>query len=139
MALAKKKFREIILQLLYSSIFGALNQDDIVSMMMKQIKTTKKNILLAINCVIQIKQFVDEFDVYIKNTSKAYDLNRISKVELCILHLALYEMKYDKSIPYKVAISESIRLTKKFSSKHSVSFVNAILDSIYSNYGFNKE
>ena len=49
---------------------------------------------------------------------------RMGKVELTILRLALFEMKYDDSIPEKVAINEAVELAKKFGGDESPSFVN---------------
>jgi transcription antitermination protein NusB len=48
-----------------------------------------------------------------------------------VLRLALYEMLHDDQIPPKVAIAEAIRLSRKFSTPESSSFINAILDAIY--------
>jgi transcription antitermination protein NusB len=129
-ALVKQKFREIVLQILFSSNFVICEDNYLVSLMMKQVKTTKKNILDSIEYVKKIIDNISLFDAQIKQASISYDFNRISKIELNILRLALYEMQNEK-IPIEIVISEAIRLTKKFSSRHSTSFINAILDSIY--------
>ncbi len=129
-ALVKQKFREIILQILYSHNFAVIDENNIVSFMMNQIKTTKRNILLSLEYVKKIIVHVDQFDKKIEQSSTSYAFDRISKVELSILRLAIYEMQYE-NIPFKIVISEAIRLTKKFSSKHSTSFINAILDNLY--------
>jgi len=131
MALARQKLREITLQLLFSNIFVESKDEILIPFMMKQIKTTKKNVLTALDNVKNILDKTKIFDEDIKNTSISYQFDRISKVELSILRLALYEMVFDENIPCKVAMAEAIRLTKKFANKQSVSFVNAILDSIY--------
>lgn len=130
MTLVKQKFREIILQILYSHNFEACEESNIVSFMMSQIKTTKKNILSSLESVKKIIYHLDEFDSKIKQISTSYDFDRISKVELSILRLAMYELIYEK-LPIEIVISEAIRLTKKFSSKHSASFINAILDNVF--------
>ena len=52
---------------------------------------------------------------------------RMGKVELTILRLAVYEMKYDEEIPEKVAINEAVELAKKFGGKDSSGFINGIL------------
>jgi len=131
MALAKQKLREIILQILYSKNFMESENDSIVSFMMRQIKTTKKNILSALAYTNKIFDNIDKLDEKIKKAATSYEINRISKVELCILRLSLFEIEYDENIPFKVAISEAIRLTKKFANMQSVGFINAILDCVY--------
>ena len=57
-------------------------------------------------------------------------LDRMSKVDLNILRLAVYEMKYDEDVPFKVAINEAVELSKKFGGDESSSFVNGILGKI---------
>jgi len=129
--LVKQKFREIILQILYSYNFVVSDDNNLVLFMMNQIKTTRKNILISLNYVKKILENIDKFDANIKKISTSYDLNRINKIEVNILRLAMYEIIYEK-IPFKIVVSEGIRLTKKFSSKSSASFINAILDKFYS-------
>ena len=51
----------------------------------------------------------------------------MSKVDLTIIRLALYEILYDESVPEKVAINEAVELAKKFGGDESPSFVNGIL------------
>ncbi len=116
----------IILQILYSLNFH--DDNEIISFMMEQIKTSKKNVSLGYEYAKKIFDKVGEIDSKIKKVSTSYDLERISKVELSILRLCLFEMFFDDEIPPKVSISEGIRLTKKFANYHSASFINAILD-----------
>jgi len=64
-----------------------------------------------------------------KNLKKDWKMERISKVDLCILKLAIYEIKY-KEIPFKVVINEAVELAKKYGEDNSKVFVNGILASI---------
>ena len=70
-----------------------------------------------------------ELDAVIEKFSQHWRLERIAKIELTILRLALYEMLYRPDVPIKVAINEGIELSKKFGDEKSRSFVNGILDS----------
>ena len=130
MPLPIQKKREIVFQILYSNDFSKIDEDLFVPFFMRQIKTTKKNILIAYTQVLKVLSNMEDIDKAIKKHSESYDFLRISKVELNVLRLAIYEMKYDNNIPSKVAITEAIRLTKKFSSSESGGFVNAVLDAI---------
>ena len=56
-------------------------------------------------------------------------MDRISKVDLSILKLAIYEIKY-KEIPFKVVINEAVELAKKYGEDSSKNFVNGILASV---------
>lgn len=71
-----------------------------------------------------------ELDLIIDNCLKNWKLDRISKVNLVILRIALYEMKYVDDIPEKVAINEALDLARKYSDEKSVSFINGVLDNI---------
>lgn len=63
------------------------------------------------------------------NLKSDWKLSRISKMDLSILKLAIYEIEYNE-IPYKVAINEAVELAKKYGEDKSKNFVNGILASI---------
>lgn len=64
-----------------------------------------------------------------KNLKSDWKLERISKVDLAILKLAIYELKYT-DIPFKVVINEAVELAKKYGEDSSKNFVNGILASV---------
>ncbi len=64
-----------------------------------------------------------------KNLKTDWKIDRISKVDLSILKLAIYEIKY-KEIPFKVVINEAVELAKKYGEDSSKNFVNGILASV---------
>jgi N utilization substance protein B len=68
-----------------------------------------------------------EIDQALSEAASGWKLNRMGKVDLTILRLALYEMRYDDDIPVKVAINEAVELAKTFGGDDSPSFVNGIL------------
>ena len=90
---------------------------------------------LEINKKIIEKQFLgiidnlDEINEKIKQNSQGWDIERIDKVDLAILRLAIYEMLFD-DVPVKVAINEAIELSKEYSSEKSYRFINAVLGKI---------
>lgn len=64
-----------------------------------------------------------------KNLKSDWKIERISKIDLAILKLAIYEIRY-KEIPFKVVINEAVELAKKYGEDSSKNFVNGILASI---------
>ena len=68
-------------------------------------------------------------EVISKNLKEDWKLDRILKVDLSILKLAIYEIKY-KELPFKVAINEAVELAKKYGEEQSQKFVNGILANI---------
>ena len=65
----------------------------------------------------------------IKNLKDNWSLNRISKINLSLIKLAIYEMVY-KNLPYKVAINEVVELAKKYADESAPVFINGILASV---------
>ena len=77
-----------------------------------------------------ICEHLDDIDAVIGKHSDNWKVNRIAKVELGILRLALYEILHRQDIPLKVAINEAIELSKSFGDENSRGFVNGILDAV---------
>ncbi|MGL4569693.1 MAG: transcription antitermination factor NusB [Clostridium sp.] len=73
----------------------------------------------------------EEIDGLIKANLQNWKIERISKVNLAILRLAIYEMNYVSDVPEKVAINEALEITKRYSDIKSVSFINGVLDKIF--------
>ena len=72
----------------------------------------------------------DELDEIISEVSVGWKLERMSKIDLTILRLAVYEIKMDEEIPDKVAINEAVEIAKKYGGDNSPSFINGILAKI---------
>lgn len=75
----------------------------------------------------KIAEKLTEIDSMINETAKGWDTQRMGKVELAIIRLAVYEIRYDESVPTGVAINEAVELAKKFGQDSSAGFVNGIL------------
>ena len=69
----------------------------------------------------------DEIDAVLAEAASGWKLNRIGKVELTLLRMALYEMRYDEETPEKVAINEAVELAKKYGADASSGFINGVL------------
>ena len=78
----------------------------------------------------KILEHLAEIDEVLYQASSGWKVSRMSKVDVNILRLAVYEMKYDEDVPVKVAINEAVELAKKFGGDDSSSFVNGILGKI---------
>ena len=131
MTIPQQKFRELVFQYLYSQDMSQTESDDLVELLMKQLSVPKKAVREAGTRVEKILEVIEEIDQRIRDTSTSYDFHRIPRVERNVLRLGIFELFHDDLIPPKVAISEAIRLSRKFSSSQSASFVNAILDQLY--------
>lgn len=72
------------------------------------------------------------------NLKENWSLNRISKINLSLIKLAIYEMVY-KCLPYKVAINEVVELAKKYADESAPVFINGILASVVKEKNLNGE
>ena len=66
----------------------------------------------------------------IKSHLKDWSFERISKIDLAILRLAIYEIKYREDIPCKVSVNEAVELAKIFGEDSSPAFINGVLAEI---------
>lgn len=73
-----------------------------------------------------------EIDEIITKKSKKWKKERISKVDIAILRLAIYEIYFSEEVPNSVAINEAVELAKEFGTEQSPAFINGILGSIVS-------
>ncbi|MDO4327044.1 MAG: transcription antitermination factor NusB [bacterium] len=75
----------------------------------------------------KVLEKAEELDNAINAVAEGWKTGRMGRVELTILRLALFEMRYDDTVPPKVAINEAVELAKKFGGNDSPAFVNGIL------------
>jgi transcription antitermination factor NusB len=72
----------------------------------------------------------EEIDKLIAKTSDSWDFARISKIDLAIMRLAVYEILHEEEIAQSVSINEAVELAKEFSTEEASKFVNGILGKI---------
>ncbi len=74
-----------------------------------------------------ILEYLPKIDQMINEAAKGWKTSRMGKVDLTLIRLAVYEMKYEEDIPTGVAINEAVELAKRYGTDDSASFVNGIL------------
>ena len=70
---------------------------------------------------------VEELDAAINEVSEGWKTSRMGKVDLTLIRLAVYEIRYEDEIPYKVSINEAVELAKKYGNDGTPAFVNGVL------------
>ena len=70
---------------------------------------------------------IEKLDAAINEVSKGWKTTRMGKVDLTLIRLAVYEIRFEEEIPVKVSINEAIELAKKYGTDDSPAFVNGIL------------
>ena len=80
------------------------------------------------------EEHLQELDACIEKHCDTWSVDRLSKVDLSILRLAVAEMHFMENIPYKVAVSEAVELAKKYSEEKAPQFINGILRAVAEDY-----
>ncbi len=122
----RSKQREQAFILVYESLFNG-NDPETPELFSENVEELGEYSLSLYNGVSEKAQ---ELDGYISGILKGWKLSRIPKINLAILRIAVYEMKYAEDVPESVAINEAVELAKKYSGKEDASFINGILGSI---------
>lgn len=90
-----------------------------------EIKEDDREVLRQRVLVIEDKK--EEIDSLIDKASTKWRINRISKTDLMLLRVAVYEIKFDAEVPDKVAVNEAVELAKLYGGNESPAFVNGVL------------
>jgi len=77
----------------------------------------------------------DEIDGLITSRSIGWKTNRMTKISLTVMRIAVYEMKYCEDIPFSVSINEAVELTKRFDDEKAPAFVNGVLNGVAEDLG----
>ena len=127
----RTKLRELTFKLIYSeTIQKQLEEEEIANFFEEnEIQTSEeKAYVQEIWNGIHEKE-TDILEAIKRNLKEAWSIERIAKIDLAILKLAIYEMVYSKT-PYKVVINEAVELAKKYGDDNAKAFINGILASI---------
>ena len=135
--------RELAVHLIYGRVFTGEEPHQVVSTRLDKeyygalagehevyTERPSRNQLRYIDTVVEgIANREEELNAIIAKFSIGWDISRISKLTRCILQMALYEIQYVEDVPTGVAISEAVRIAKKYDGNDAGSFVNGILGS----------
>ena len=77
-----------------------------------------------------IREHISEIDSMLNEISRGWKTRRMSRVDLNILRLAVYEIYHDEDVPEKVAANEAVEIAKKYGGEESASFINGLLGKV---------
>ncbi len=83
--------------------------------------------------IFNIIDRLPEIDRLLDNYSIGWKVKRMSKVDLTLLRLACYEIRYDQSVPVSTAINDAVEMAKNYGEESSASFINGILAQVAKN------
>ena len=93
----------------------------------EEIEMTEKDKAQIRERFLSIHHRLEEIDLKINEKATGWTTERMGKVDLSIIRLAVYELLFDEKIPQGVAINEAVELAKKYGQDESYGFVNGVL------------
>lgn len=128
----RKKSREKAMELLFSIMLSKDSVEEAMEVFVDNYEGNIKELDLDyIKALLEgVEANKNEIDSIIERNLQNWKLDRISKINLTILRVGVYEIVFDENIPKKVALNEAIELGKIYSDEKSVSFINGVLDKV---------
>ena len=128
----RQKSREKAMELLFSMELSKNSYEETIENFIEDYEMDLNTIDVEYikNVVKIVNDNVEAIDERVIQSLVNWKLDRVSKVNLTILRLAVGEMMFIEDVPGSVAINEAVELTKKYSDEKSCSFVNGVLDKV---------
>ncbi|WP_138295935.1 MULTISPECIES: transcription antitermination factor NusB [unclassified Clostridium] len=125
--MSRKTARDAAVRLMYARLQGS-NSDDGAVLETMGVELAQQDRAFTDLLVTGVEAHATELDETIKRYLKGWTLERIARMDLCILRSALFELMYS-DIPESVAINEAIELAKAYGGQESGPFVNGVLSN----------
>lgn len=128
----RTEIRELAFKLIYSLEIQKIdNLDEQIELYLESNEVTDKKAIEYIkDCIVGIEKNKEDINKTIQDSlTEEWKIERISKINLSLLKLAIYEIKY-KNIPYKVEINEVVELAKTYGEETSSKFINGALAKV---------
>ena len=133
--MTRRNAREFVMQMLYEGNFHEeaererIIYDRINDLEQEEKKANRAVIQFMESLYFGVFEHLQEIDEIIEKYAANWSFSRIAKVDLSILRLAIYELKYT-DVPQKVAVNEAVEIAKTYSTEKSPKFINGILGSV---------
>ncbi len=127
--MGRRRARESTMKLLYQMDINKEINDEAIDLFLEENNCDKKEKNYILDSIKNICDNKDTIDSYVRKYASGWKLDRIAKVDLSILRIAIYEILFREDIPLQVSINEAIEVSKKYSSSESSKFINGLLGS----------
>jgi len=129
--MSRKIAREVAMKLAFCQLFGGEDTyEDVLDKSGIEEKPTAEDIAFAGQVVDGIDEHIREIDALISDLAIGWTIDRLPKVDLTILRVAIFEILYLKDMPYRVSINEAVELAKTFAGDQSPSYINGMLGTL---------
>lgn len=130
--MSRREIREQIFKMLFQTEFYTESEiEEQIQVFMGELSENNEGKRAYIEKKLrEIYRLREEIDALINEKATGWKTNRMAKVDLALIRLAVYEIRYEEDIPTGVAINEAVELAKIYSSEGAPSFVNGVLAKI---------
>lgn len=129
--MSRKTAREVAMKLVFSHLLGGedtyeavLDKSGIYEL------PTREDCDYANQVYTGVEEHLSDIDALIGDLAIGWSIDRMPRVDLSILRIAIYEMLYIKNIPYSVSINEAVELAKVFGGDRSSAYINGMLGTL---------
>ncbi len=122
--------RELAVQVLFHMEINGDQVDEALGLVMKHFGAARRLKGFARDLVAGVVEHAVEIDRLIMDASQHWRLERMPRVDRCILKVAVFEMGWREDIPSSVSIDEAVEIGKIFGGDDSPAFINGVLDRI---------
>lgn len=132
MVLGRRETREHAMKLLYQVQIQKDDLDEQIRTYIEEEHIPKSVERDYIESVVRgVTENQAEIDDILSRHAKGWTISRMPKVDLAIMRLSVYEMRFRKDIPVNVSINEAVEMAKKYSGEQSKTFVNGVLGKVW--------
>lgn len=128
--MSRKKAREGLVFLMYQSLFDNSINTDKIDLFIDNFNYNNVQSTYIKNGYNTISQHIEEIDNVISKNLKNWSIERMYKLDLSILRVAVYEILYEESTPNEVAVNEAVEIAKTYGTTDSSKLINGILGTI---------
>ena len=126
--MSRKQSREIAFKLLFSLCFDTAGETPFE--MVTDEKPDEKELQYINKLCTAVRDNLAEIDVLIEKNAHGFSLDRIFKIDLTVLRMAIGEIKFFGDTPHVVAVNEAVNIAKKYGTEKSAGYINGILASV---------
>lgn len=127
--MSRRDARDVAFKLIFEFTFTKENKDFLIDEYSLELNLDSDDMSYIKEVYFGVISHYDELIQDISKYAENFSVDRIYKVDLALLLLAIYEIKYMEKIPFKVSVNEAIGLAKKYSTEKSVKYLNGVLSN----------
>lgn len=128
--MGRRASREAAMKLLYQLEIQKSDRDEQIDMALEDESLTDNDKKYIRSIIEGVNDKAVLLDNIIEKKALGWKINRISKIDLSILRIGIYEILYREDIPFSVTVNEAVELAKKYSNEDAGAFVNGLLAKV---------